>query len=104
MHNSEDIILYEHSGSRYIWPHRMHETLILTIYFTYINKFTWEMQRTNLLVGVARDLWGVTKKYHTLGGYLMSQLFQKTRGIDALPFSKLYRFLSHEPRSCFYSK
>ena len=51
MQNSEDLILYEQSGSGYIWPHKMHETLILTIYFTYINRFTWEMKRTNLLGG-----------------------------------------------------
>ena len=89
MQNSEDLILYEQSGSGYIWPHKMHETLILTIYFTYINRFTWEMKRTNLLGGVARDLRGVPKKYHSLGGYLLSQLFQQTRGMDALPFSNL---------------
>ena len=59
MHKLVDIILDIPAVSGYIWPQKMHETSIITIYFPYINKFTWELWRTNLLVGVGRHIWGV---------------------------------------------
>ena len=59
------------------------------------------MQRKSLLVGVGRHLQGVLKKDHSLGGDLLSQLFQKTRGMNALPFRKLHKLLLRGPRSVF---
>ena len=38
------------AGIRYIWPQEMHGTLILDIYFPYINKFPWEL-RKNIIGG-----------------------------------------------------
>ena len=56
MHKLVDLILDIPSGSGYIWPHKMHETLILAIYFRYFNRFPWELQRKELLVGVGRHM------------------------------------------------
>ena len=76
----------------------MHKTLILAIYFTYLNRFLWELRGTNLLVGVGRHLRGVLKEYHIMGGDLLSQFFHKTRGMDVLPFRNLLKLLSRGPR------
>ena len=43
MKKLEDIILDILALSGYIWPHDIHETLILAIYFSYLNIFTWEL-------------------------------------------------------------
>ena len=47
------------------------------------------------MVGVGRNLRGVIKKNHSLVVDLLSQLCHKTRGMDALPFRKLCKLLSH---------
>ena len=103
MRESEDLMLDIPVESGYIWYQLMHETLILSICLPYLNMFQWEPWRENLLVGVSRHLRGVLKKDHILGEYLLSQLFQKTSGIDALSFSKLRKLLSRGPRSFFPS-
>ena len=72
MHKLAGIILNIATGSGYIWPQEMHETQILAIYFTFINRFPWQLQRTNLLVGMCRHLRGVLKNDHSLGGDIMS--------------------------------
>ena len=101
MRESEDLMLDIPVESGYIWSQLMHETLILSICLPYLNMFQWEPWRENLLVGVSRHLRGVLKKDHILGEYLLSQLFQKMSGIDALSFSKLRKLLSRGPRSFF---
>ena len=103
MHKSEDIILDIPAGSGYIWPQEMHDTIILAIYFPYLNRFQWELRRGILLVGVGRHLRGVPKEDHSLAGDLLSQLCQKTRVINALPFSKLRKLLSRGPSSYVFS-
>ena len=39
------------------------------------------------------------KEDHIMGGDLLSLLFQKTMGMDSLPFNKLRKLLSREPSS-----
>ena len=56
------------------------------------------------MVGVVMHIRGVIKKYHSLGGDLLSQLFQHIWVMDALPFSKLRKFLSCGPRPVFTSE
>ena len=63
--------------------------------------FQLELWRETLLVGVRRHLQGVLNKEHRLGGYLLSQIFQNMRGINALSFSKLRKLLSCGPRYFF---
>ena len=104
MHKLVDLILDITTGSGYIWPQEMHETLILVIYFSYLNRFPWELRRKNLMVGVGRHMRGVLNKDHILGRDLLSQLYNQTRGTDTLPFSNLHKFLSHGPGSGFYSE
>ena len=103
MHNSEDLILDIPAGSGYIWPQEMYETLIIAIYFPYLNRFPWELQKTNLKVGVVSHLRDLLKKDQRLGEDILSKLFQQTRGMDALPLSKLRKLLLRRPRSGFSS-
>ena len=97
MYNSEDLILFIMSESGYI------RKLIHAICLPYLDMFPWELWRRNLLVGVGRHLRGVPKEDHSLAGDLLSQLCQKTRVINALPFSKLRKLLSRGPSSCVFS-
>ena len=98
MHKSTDIILGIPTVSGYILTQEKHKTLILAIYFIYLNRFLWGLRGTNLLVGVGRHLRGVLKEYHIMGGDILSQLFQKTRGMDVLPFRNLLKLLSRGPK------
>ena len=77
MPKSEDITLDIPAGSGYIWPQEMHETLILAIYFPYLDRFMWELKWKILLVGVGRHLWGVLKNNHSMkgGGVLCHNFF-----------------------------
>ena len=104
MHKSEENILNIRSVSGYIWPHEIHETLILAIYFTYLSRFLLELCGENLLVELGRHLWGVIKKDRRLVGDILSRLFQQTRGMDALPFSKRHKLFSPGPSSSFPSE
>ena len=52
------------------------------------------------MVGVGRNLRGVLKVNQSLGGDLLSKLCHKTRGMDAITFSKLHKLLLRVPRSC----
>ena len=61
MHKLTDLILDIPAGSGYIWPQEIHETIILAVYFPYLNRFMWEPWRKKLLVGVGRHLRGVLK-------------------------------------------
>ena len=54
--SQEGLILDILEGSGYIWHQEFHETLILAIYFPYLDRFPWELRRKNLLVGVGRHL------------------------------------------------
>ena len=101
MHKSTDLILYILAGSGYIWPQKTNETLMLAIYFPYLNIFPWELRRKNLLVGVCRHMRGVLKKDHNVEGNILSQLCEEARVMDALPFRKLRKLLWHRPRSGF---
>ena len=103
MHKSVDLILDIPTGSGYIWPQEMHDTLILATYFPYINRFPWELQGGFLLVGLGRHMLGVLKFDHSLVRDLLSQIFQKNRGMDALSFIKLRKLLLRRPRSCVSS-
>ena len=104
MHKLVDLILDITTGSGYIWPQEMHETLILVIYFSYLNRFPWELRRKNLMVGVGRHMRGVLKKDHNVEGNILSQLCEEARVMDALPFRNLRKLLSRGPRSCFPSE
>ena len=53
------------------------------------------------MVGVGRHLRGVIKKYHRVGGNILSQKFQKTMVMNALRFIKLCKLLLIGPRSSF---
>ena len=102
--HSADHILVIPAGSGYKWPQEMHETLILAIYFTFLNMFPWELRRKNLLLGVGRHLRGVLKEYHSLVEDLLSNVFQQTRRMVDLPFINMRKLLSLGPISCVYSE
>ena len=80
----------------------MLETLILFIYFPYINSFLWELQGKILLVGVGRHIPGVLKKDHRIGGYLLSQFYHQTRGMKYLPGKICASFYNAHPGLFLY--
>ena len=45
-----DLIIEIPAGCVKIWPREMHETLILVIYFHYLNRCPWDLINTNSLV------------------------------------------------------
>ena len=50
IYKSADLIVEIPAGCVEIWPVEMHETLMFFIYFPHINRFPWELRKTNLLV------------------------------------------------------
>ena len=95
IYKSAEVIIEIPAGCREIWPREVHETLMLVIYFPYLNSFTWELQKAKLLVGMGRYMQIVFKADYRLGGCVLSQLCKQTQGMDTLPFGQLHKLLSH---------
>ena len=101
---SADLIIEIPAGCGEIRPRDMHETLMLVIYFPYLNMYPWELWKIKLLVGMVRYRRSVFKMDYCLGGCVLSQLFKQTRGMDTLPFCQLHKLLSRGANPTFPSQ
>ena len=51
-YKSVELIIETTVRCGYICPREMHETLMLVIYFPYLNRCPWELWKTKILVGM----------------------------------------------------
>ena len=73
IYKSTELIIEITAGCREILPIDMHETLMLVIYFPVTNRCIWELQKTNILVGMGRYMRSVFKANYRLGGCVLSK-------------------------------
>ena len=94
MYKSADLIFEIPAGVSEIWPATMHETLIVCIYFPYLNRKPWELRGSRFLVELARPLSRLCKVDHSSVGGVLSELLGKARTLESLSVRELSRVLS----------
>ena len=92
LYKSADLIFTIPAGS-VVWPHDMHESLIVAVYFPYLHRAPWELRGTDLLVELAGTLQRVLKKSSISGGDILSKFCLFTRRMDCLPLCELRKVL-----------
>ena len=96
VYKSEDLIIQIPAGSpngENIWPANMHETLIIAIMFPYLRRCPWELKRTGLMVGLARNLSRLSKTDVCAAGSTLSEFCSFSRRMDYLPLCQLRKVL-----------
>jgi hypothetical protein len=97
-------LLFELPVGHSVWSTEMHEPLTFSICFPYMSRKPWELRKTNLMVDLARPLQKMLKEDPTSGWHVLSQLFELTRELDAMPLLRLREVLRGSWRPSFPGK
>ncbi len=98
LYKSADLILFLPAGESESWPEKMHETLIIGIFFPYLSRCPWELKKTRLLVGVEKQVSRLFKTNPAAGWNLLSEFSLFTRRLNAMPVRQLRSVLSGRSR------
>ena len=101
LYKSADMMFEVKAGTCSFWPDFAHETLVVALYFPYLNRCPWELRKTPFMVGMGRKVSKVLKTDEALGRNILSELCKSTRRMDAMPILNLRRMLSGQPRASF---
>jgi hypothetical protein len=96
VYKSADLILKVPAGAcaeENVWPAAMHETLIIAIFFPYLNRCPWELKKTGLMVGLGRKLCRLCKTDLASARIVLSEFCVFSQRLDFLPLRELRRVL-----------
>ena len=88
-----DLMMEIKAGVSEVWPKEMHETLIICLYFPFINRDPWELKRTRMLVDLESKMFKLLKRDHTAAGNLLSKFLLQAQRFDSMSLRDLRRVL-----------
>jgi hypothetical protein len=101
LYKSADMMFEIQAGSCSFWPNSAHETLVVALYFPYLNRAPWELRKAQLLVAMGRKMSKMFKTDEAAASHLLSEFCQTTRRMDCMPILNLRKMLSGQTRSPF---